>query len=130
MPSNKKTVTESEYEIMQVLWKSEIPLNAAEVTERVADREWKLTTVATLLTRLTNKGAVKFEKSSRNYYYSPVLKENDYKIGAAKSLLSRIYNGSIKNMVAALYEGNEISDEDIAELKKMFDLGGDNGLDI
>lgn len=122
MPANKKTVTESEYELMKILWDSSEPLTSAGVLERLGNRDWKLTTVATLLTRLCQKGAVTFEKRGRNHYYSPILKETDYKISAAKSLISRVYNGSVKNLVAALYENEEISEEDIDELRNMFKL--------
>lgn len=122
MPMDKKTVTDSEYEIMLILWNSSEPLTSAEVLERLTDKKWKITTVATLLTRLADKGAVAFEKRGRNHYYSPIIKEAEYKISAAKSLLSRIYNGSVKNLVAAFYDNKELSDEEIAELKEMFKL--------
>lgn len=122
MPANKKAVTDSEYELMKILWESDEPITSAGVLERLGSRDWKITTVATLLTRLCDKGAVSFEKRGRNHYYSPELKESDYKLSAAKSLISRIYNGSVKNLVAALYESDEISEEDIDELKNMFKL--------
>lgn len=122
MPADKKTVTDSEYELMKILWESDEPLTSAGVLGRLEGKAWKITTVATLLTRLADKGAVTFEKRGRNHYYSPVLKETDYKISATKSLLSKIYNGSVKNLVAALYENKEMSEEEIDDLKKMFDL--------
>lgn len=122
MPANKKAVTDSEYELMKILWESDEPITSAGVLERLGSRDWKITTVATLLTRLCDKGAVSFEKRGRNHYYSPELKESEYKVSAAKSLISRIYNGSVKNLVAALYESDEISEEDIDELKNMFKL--------
>lgn len=122
MPANKKTITDAEYELMKILWESDEPLTSAGVLERLGSRDWKITTVATLLTRLCDKGAVTFEKRGRNHYYSPELKESEYKVSAAKSLISRIYNGSVKNLVASLYESDEISEEDIDELKTMFKL--------
>lgn len=122
MPANKKAVTDSEYELMKILWESDEPLTSAGVLERLGSRDWKITTVATLLTRLCDKGAVSFEKRGRNHYYSPELKESEYKVSAAKSLISRIYNGSVKNLVASLYESDEIPEEDIDELKTMFKL--------
>ena len=39
-----------------------------------------------------------------------------------KSLLSKIYNGSVKNLVASLYENKAISQDEIDDLRKMFDL--------
>lgn len=122
MPANKKKITDSEYEIMKILWESDMALTSAGVLERLDNKTWKITTVATLLTRLCDKGAVTFEKRGRNHYYKPLIRENDYKINAAKSFISKVYNGSFKNLVAALYENQEISQKDIDELKDMFNL--------
>lgn len=122
MPANKKKITDSEYDIMKILWESGKPLTSAGVLERLDNKAWKITTVATLLTRLCDKGAVTFEKQGRNHYYKPLIRETDYKVSAAKSLISKVYNGSVKNLVAALYENQEISQEDIDELKDMFNL--------
>lgn len=122
MTKTGKNITDSEYELMQVMWKSGVPLTSAEILNSIKGKKWKITTVSTLLMRLVDKGAASFEKRGRNHYYSPVLKESDYKLNATKSLLSKIYNGSVKNLVAALYENEEITDNEIDELKKMFDL--------
>lgn len=122
MTKTGKSITDSEYELMQVMWNSGVPLTSAEILNNIKGKNWKITTVSTLLMRLVDKGAASFEKRGRNHYYSPVLKESDYKLSATKSLLSRIYNGSVKNLVAALYENEEITDNEIDELKKMFDL--------
>ena len=34
----------------------------------------------------------------------------------------KLYKGSVKNLVAALYENKKLSRDDMSELKKMFDL--------
>ncbi len=122
MSTQRQTVTDSEYKLMQILWGSDEPLTAAEILERLKDKDWKLTTVATLLTRLCDKGAAGYEKRGRSHYYYPVLEEKEYKISSAKSLLSKIFGGSVKNLVAALYDNSEISEEEINELKEMFRL--------
>lgn len=121
MPANK-SITDSEYELMKILWESENPLTAQEIMERIEGREWKITTISTLLTRLCEKGAAAFSKKGRSHYYYPVLKEDDYKLTAGTSLLSRVFGGSVKNFVAALYDGGKLSDKDIEEIKEMFGL--------
>ncbi|MCC8160601.1 MAG: BlaI/MecI/CopY family transcriptional regulator [Oscillospiraceae bacterium] len=121
MPANK-SVTDSEFELMKILWESDKPLTAQEIMERLESKEWKITTVSTLLTRLCEKGAADFEKRGRSHYYYPVFKETDYKISATKSLVSRVFGGSVKNLVAALYDNKEMSDEDVKEIKEMFGL--------
>lgn len=115
-------ITEAELEIMKVLWKSDVPLSSYDICDRLKDKTWKYTTVSTLLSRLSEKGAVTYEKEGKSYFYTPLLDENAYKIRRTKNLIGKIYDGSVKNLVAALYENNEISDKDIEELKKMFRL--------
>ncbi|MCI8403581.1 MAG: BlaI/MecI/CopY family transcriptional regulator [Clostridia bacterium] len=36
------------------------------------------------------------------------MQENDYKVSTAKSLLNRVFSGSVKNLVAALYDNKEM----------------------
>ncbi len=121
MPGEKKHITESELEIMKVLWESDQPLPVGEVRKRLSN-DWKNTTVATLLTRLVEKGAVCFEATGKIHRYYAVLGREEYGLGATKSLLSKIYNGSVRNLVAALYDHKEISQDEIADIKKLFEL--------
>lgn len=121
MPANK-SITDSEFELMKILWESDRPLTAAEIMERLESKDWKITTVSTLLTRLCEKGAADFEKKGRTHYYYPLLKENEYKVSATKSLIRRVFGGSVKNLVAALYDNEEMSEEEVKELKEMFRL--------
>ena len=55
-------------------------------------------------------------------YYFPVLKQSDYALDETENLLSKIYKGSVKNLVATLYENKKLSNEDMTDLKKMFEL--------
>lgn len=48
------------------------------------------------------------------------LLKKDYSIDEAKSFISKIFGGSVKNMVASLYENDELSKKDIEELKELF----------
>jgi BlaI family penicillinase repressor len=118
----KAAITEAELEVMTVLWKSDVPLSSHDLCAELKDKSWKYTTVSTLLSRLAEKGAVAYEKKGKSYFYTPLLDENDYKIKRTKNLIGKIYDGSVKNLVAALYESNEISERDIEELRKMFRL--------
>lgn len=122
MSYTKGNISESEYEIMKVLWASETPLPVGEVLKAIPQNKWKSNTVATLLNRLVEKGAAAFEKRGKTHYYYPIIRKEDYNLSETKSFLSKIYDGSVKNMVASLYENREISQDDIDELKKMFDL--------
>ncbi len=118
-----KSISDAEFEIISVLWSADEPMSAQDISER--KKKWKYSTIATLLKRLYEKGAVTYEKRGRYFYYSPLIDEKEYKAEQTKSLVSRLYNGSVKNLVAALFENKQLSGEDVKDIKDMFDLWED-----
>ncbi len=115
-------ISEAELEIMKVLWAKKLPMSVQAICDDMVDTEWKYSTVATLLGRLAKKGAIEGKKKGYLYFYKTLLDEQEYKISQAKKFVSKLYDGSVKKLVASLYENKELSDKDIAELKKLFDL--------
>lgn len=114
----KSIITGSEYEIMKVLWKADKALSLGEILSEL-DVKWTRNTVGTLLVRLAEKGAVSYEKHGKSNLYYAVLKEKEYSISETKSFLSKLYEGSIGNLVASLYESRELSEKEIEELRKI-----------
>ncbi len=115
------SIGESELEIMKVLWKSGKPVTSVEIGKEVESHGWKKTTIATFLTRLTEKGAVTAEKQGKLYYYTPLISEEEYRNVQTESLIKSLYHGSVKELAAALFEGEELTEEDVAELRNIFD---------
>ena len=53
------TVSDSELEILEVLWAADHALNAAEIRTILTEhKNWERTTILTLINRLVKKGAV------------------------------------------------------------------------
>ncbi len=119
---SRQTITDSEYELMKILWQAENPLTLGEILKKLPEHKWSRNTVATLLLRLVEKGAASYEKKGKYNLYYAVINEKDYSISETKSFLSKMFSGSVKNMVASLYESRQIPKEEIEELRKMFDL--------
>ncbi|MDO5388854.1 MAG: BlaI/MecI/CopY family transcriptional regulator [Clostridia bacterium] len=117
-----QSLSPSEAEVMSVLWNYDKPLKVQEVCDNLTDNKWAYKTVATLLLRMEEKGAVKSEKIGRTNYYSPVLNKEEYKEEQTKSLVSRLYNGSVKELAVSLFKSKDMTKEDIEDIKKMFDL--------
>ena len=114
-------ISESEWLVMQVLWEKN-PLTANEIVEELSgNTKWKPKTIKTLITRLTNKGAIKFEKEGRLYRYRPAVSKDDCVRMERRSFVRRVYGGLNKPMVASFLEDAELSADDIAELKKILD---------
>ncbi|MBQ9914768.1 MAG: BlaI/MecI/CopY family transcriptional regulator [Clostridia bacterium] len=122
MSNTKHTITDAEYQIMKILWQKGEPMTVSEVMAELSGNDWTPSTVSTFLQRLLKKGVLACQKKGKTNLYYPVLRENEYELSETESFLSKLYQGSVKNMVAALYENKKLSKEDLSDLKKMFDL--------
>jgi BlaI family penicillinase repressor len=113
-------ITGSELEVMKLLWRAEDALSVTEIREGLRQsKEWESATIKTLIARLVSKGVVRQEK--RNvYYYSPVITEKEYSAWATDDLISRLYNGSARALVAALVHSDGLTQQDLDELQQMF----------
>ena len=113
-------ISDSELEVMKLLWQAEDALPVTEIREALQrNRGWEATTVKTLVSRLVSKGVIAQEK--RNvFYYSPRITEQEYNAWATGNLIRRLYNGSAKDLVAALVHSEGLSRQDLEELQAMF----------
>ena len=113
-------ITGSELEVMKLLWRAEDALPVTEIREELQKAKgWEPATIKTLIARLVAKGAVRQEKR-KVYYYSPLISEREYGAWAAEDLISRLYNGSARDLVAALVRSDGLTREDLDELRQMF----------
>ena len=118
MNNKPKKLGEAELEIMQVIWNSEPPVTSNYILKELQDRRtWQLSTLMTSLTRLSDKGFVNCDRSTGSNLYTPAISENDYKAGASKHFLEKLYNNSIQNMVATLYNNNAMKPYYVEELR-------------
>ena len=113
-------ISDSELEVMKVLWRAGDALPVTEIREQLQRAKgWEATTVKTLVSRLVSKGVVQQEKRGV-YFYSPLLTEQDYNGWATNDLIRRLYNGSARELVAALVHSEGLTRDDIEELRAMF----------
>lgn len=122
MSTVKHTITDSEYAIMRILWKAEKQMTVADVVRELDGNDWTTSTVSTFLQRLLKKEVIACDKKGKTNLYYPLLKQSEYDLSETENFLSKIYKGSVKNLVAALYENKKLSNEDMSDLKKMFEL--------
>ena len=119
-------ISESEWEVMRVLWDAERPLTAAEVTQRLEGRaDWKPKTVRTFLNRLVKKQAIAAEKKGTAgfelLHYAPLVDEPTTLHAEQETFLGRFFGGTIQSMLAAYIESGNISQHDLRELREMID---------
>ena len=113
-------ITDSELEVLKVLWASDSELPLSKIRSSLqGTMDWEAATIKTLLARLVSKNAVLQEKREV-FYYSPLFTEEAYDAWATARLIDRLYKGRASNLVAALLNTDGISKDDINELRQMF----------
>lgn len=121
MSTENINIGEAELEIMKVVWKAKEPIGSAAIGKAVESNGWKRTTIATFLARLAEKGALSAEKRGKAWYYTPLLSEKEYKRSQVKHLIKNLFDGSAQNLVASLFKEESFSEEDIKELRSIFE---------
>ena len=65
------------------------------------------------------------ERRGKAWYYTPLITAKEYKKSQVKSLIKNLFNGSAENLVASLFEDEQFSENDIKELRAIFDDRGE-----
>ena len=119
-------ISEAEYEVMKIVWKY-APINTNEITEKLlATSSWSAKTIQTLIKRVVNKGVLTYEKNSRVFVYTPVVKESEYISQESNSFLNRYYDGDITAMLSAYIQNDKLSKTEIETLRALLSKrGGD-----
>ena len=108
-------LTDREAQIMDILW-SRGPCTADVVREALPDGPHD-STVRTLLRILKDKGYLHIRGRQPAVYESAVPRSL-VQTKAAKSLLARFFGGSVEDLVLRLVEDEELTGEQIDELRK------------
>ena len=79
-----------------------------------------LTTLLTLLTRLSDKGFIKIEKVGRSSKYYPLVSQQEYLAEQSNRFLNKLCGGSLSVFVSALCDSG-LTKEEIAELRSLLE---------
>ena len=119
---DKYDITDSELEIMQVLWNNENCGLAEIVAELDKTKKRNKNTVKTLLYRLVDKGAVKSQKvNGQEFSYAPTITEKKYLSKANDSFLSKLYKGNVEKLLLNFVEDKTVSKEELQKLVNMLE---------
>lgn len=114
-----KRLPDAEFAIMKVIWKNTPPMTTTQIMEKLGPgKDWKPQTVLTMLVRLIEKGFLQSERVGRERNYTPAIVEQDYMQIETGDFMKRYYGNSIGSLVKTLYDGQNLSQEDLQELKE------------
>ena len=114
-------LTGSEWNIMHCLWANSprtVMQLAAELEETVG---WSKSTTITTLRRMEAKGLVTCEQRGRTRLYRPAVEREGAAVAETRSFLDRVYQGSVGMMVSAMARRQELTAEEIAQLRAVLD---------
>lgn len=113
---------EAELEIMMIIWESGKDVTSDYIMEKLNGKKaWGRTTVLNFLTRLVDRGFLTMSKEGRFNLYSPVVAQQEYLEYESKTFLEKMYQNSVKKLVATLYNSKNISKDDLEELKRFIE---------
>ena len=121
MKEEAPNITEAEWIVMQVLWKSESLTISEMIHELTQSTDWKPKTIQTLVTRLVNKNIVGYKQEGRKRRYYALVSEEESIQNESESFLQRIFGGALQPMLVHLVKTNKLSQDDVEELKRLLD---------
>lgn len=120
----KKSLTplgESEMEILHHVW----DLGEATVTqvqERILEnRKVAYTTVMTILKNLYKKGYLQYRKEGSSFVYSAAKDPEQVQFNLISKMIDKVFKGSPSALVQTLVKSENLSEDDLDEIKKMID---------
>ncbi|MBR6534228.1 MAG: BlaI/MecI/CopY family transcriptional regulator [Clostridia bacterium] len=117
----KDKLFDSEVKVMDIIW-AKAPVSAKEVSLIAAETVgWNKNTTYTVIKKLEAKGFIK--RDDPGFICTPLVSKNEIQKSEAESLIKKIFGGSRKALFSALIEDEPLSDEEIAELRRLIDKG-------
>jgi len=120
--SGSVKLSDQQYAIMQVLWTSG-GASTREVQQSLKEQDLAHTTVGTVLSRLEKKNILASESRGRERVYRPLIEEGDVKRSMVSGLVSSLFKGDPKELLAHLLKEGEIEADDLSDIGKL--LGKD-----
>ncbi|MBQ8309414.1 MAG: BlaI/MecI/CopY family transcriptional regulator [Clostridia bacterium] len=115
-----KKLSEAEFDVLNVLWSFERPARPIEIVPEINKiHAWSISTVNTLLDRLTNKGVVKLEYIGRYRYYEPLMTQNEYFRRNMDTLAGRLKDISPVGQIASFIDSADVTEDDLNEIERL-----------
>ncbi len=114
-----KHLSEAQLKVMLAIWEAKEPVSRSEIQERLHGSQWQITTLNTFLNRLSQSGFLKIDHRGKEYVYSALVSEEEYKGFAGKNILKTLYGNSIKKFVASVCNSNNLTEEEVDSLQTL-----------
>jgi predicted transcriptional regulator len=119
MSAKGKLLTETELELMTIVWKlGEGSVN--DVLEGLpSGRKLAYTSVSTMMRILEQKEFLGSRKEGRGHVYYPRISKKEYEATSARDLVRRVFDGDASCLVRRLIEKGDLTREDLAKVREL-----------
>jgi len=122
MAANIK-LSDQQYQIVQALWALGEG-SARDVQQHLSGLGLAHTTIGTILTRLEKRGVLSSSPRGRERVFKTLISEGDVKRSMVSSLVSTLFKGDSKALLAHLVKEGDIAENELGEIEAL--LKGEN----
>lgn len=121
MKDRIRRLPDTEQEVMRALWACKDPAARTEIESILFQTHpMAMTTLLTLLTRLSEKGFVAVTKKGRRSYYSPCVTQAEYLASQSRTFIEKLCGGNLSVFANALCDSG-LSRDEIEELRTLLE---------
>lgn len=116
-------LSNGEWIIMEHLWQK--PHTLMELVAVLGESVgWSKSTVATMVRRMEEKGAISHTEQGRAKLFRPAVTRDEVTIRETRNLLQRAFHGRLGLLVNTMVQSNDLTKEDIRELLEILEKSG------
>ena len=120
MPKPIPSISDAEWQVMEVVWAESQPVTANEIVARLeSSTAWKDKTIKTMLNRLVKKGALGYEAEGKRYLYKPKVARDECVRVQSRSFLSRVFGGAAGAALVHFVEEHDLTQAEIEQLRRV-----------
>ena len=117
---NIPKIPEGEYRFCLIMWEHE-PVSSLELVKLCQEKlAWKRTTTYTVIKRLEERGVLKNENS----IVTSIVSKDEIQRAELNEIFEKRFEGSLPAFIAAFAKQQNLSQEDIEEIRHIIERGG------
>ncbi len=114
------SLSKSEEQLMLYLWELERAY-ARDIIDYYVEPKPAMTTIATLLKRIRDKGFIDYKQVGKAREYYPLIKKEDYCKNHFQGMVSSFFSNSHVQLASFFTRTSDMSQEELKELRAMID---------
>jgi len=116
-------LNQQEEDIMRIIWKTKEGNVKTFLENMPQENRPPYTTLASTIKNLEKKGFLNSRLIGNMYWYTPAVKENDYKKKSVSDMVKNHFDNSYKELVTFFAQQKKISPQELQEIVDLIEKG-------